>query len=289
MAANPNVNGHELANLAPTGANMPTPTTAATSTQNLLPVSDNALASGTSEASTTSTTPPQGSIPPQSAANQASTPSPPAPRPSVLTTARTKIHICLTYFSELLAPVSRYFAPLSTPLKYFAKPLLSLTIYVLTVYTASTSPSRISPLGRVPPEWGIWILAILGKAGDISFAFAVEDAFDTFAWRKLRKRTRVNSPVGLVWWTSLLSSTGFEPLVKIVGRGLRRAVRKWWRGWREGWGITGSEWWSDWTDARWGLVRLACLVLLVPGPGIILLGALMLLLLTTSGDVCERD
>lgn len=41
---------------------------------------------------------------------------------------------------------------------------------------------------------------------------------------------------------------------------------------RDGARLTRREWWREGTDARWGVGRLVCAMLLIPGPGISLLG-----------------
>jgi hypothetical protein len=125
---------------------------------------------------------------------------------------------------------------------------------------------------------GIWFLALLAKAGDLYFAFAVVDAFDCTAWGKLKKAEC--NPSGrslglrLDGFLSLISSTGVIGLSLIVWRNLVTL----WRGGRT-WSATEStpwtrrrEIWKHWRPARWSVARLICLVVWIPGPGIILLG-----------------
>ncbi|KAF2678171.1 hypothetical protein K458DRAFT_395238 [Lentithecium fluviatile CBS 122367] len=235
------MNGTELHNLAPpqgttNGSNTPL-TTTADSAQNLLPVAN------TSSAASTSTPVPSPSQPPSNSLPDPNSPYPSSPfHPTIL---RKVLFL----------------------LKYTLKPLLALLIYALTLSTAYRATSPSSSLGRISPEWGIWVLAILAKAGDISFAFAVEDAFDTLAWGKLRKRGRVRGTMGLVWWVSLLSATGVGGLVGILWRGLKRLFRRGGDGGR----VPVRERWKRGKEMRWSLARLAFLIILIPGPGIILL------------------
>jgi len=270
-------NGTELATLAlpqSTPNNGSTPmTTAANSTQNLLPLASTASNLSTPVPAPTSTLPAANGV--------SSTTSPPQPASSWRSRGKERFTLLKNSFrSNLvsikerfqlhLASIKEFFQPHLAVLKYAYRPTIALLIYSFTLYTVYTAPSLFSPLGRVDPDYGIWLLAALGKVGDISFAFAVEDAFDTLAWRKLKKRQGVQAKMGLMLWMSLLSSTGFEALVKMVWRGLRRW--KWWRRWKGGVRVPVWERWKDGKEVRWSLTRLVFLSILIPGPGIILLG-----------------
>lgn len=143
-------------------------------------------------------------------------------------------------------------------LKYWLKPTLALLIYALTLYVASTASTRHTALGRVSPSLGNWFLTILAKGGDITFAFAVEDMFDTLTWRKLKQRRRTSGQdsfggIRLYWFLALLSSTGVEGLVKILMKSLRKRT------------VRGNA-------GKWSFIRLLFIVALIPGPGIILMG-----------------
>ena len=102
-------------------------------------------------------------------------------------------------------------------------------------------------------------MTLLAKGGDITFAFAVEDTFDTFTWRMLRERKRTSGPnnfggMKLYWFLALVSSTGVEGLVKIIIKSFRNQTDK------RAAGI------------RWSSIRLAFILVLIPGPGVILMG-----------------
>ncbi|KAF2795591.1 hypothetical protein K505DRAFT_360050 [Melanomma pulvis-pyrius CBS 109.77] len=93
--------------------------------------------------------------------------------------------------------------------------------------------------------------------GDITFALAVEDMFDTLTWRKLKQRRRTSGQdsfggLKLYWFLALLSSTGVEGLVKILLKSLRRRT------------VRGNA-------GKWSFIRLLFIVALIPGPGIILM------------------
>jgi hypothetical protein len=141
---------------------------------------------------------------------------------------------------------------------YWIKPGLALLFYALTLYVASTASTRRTVLGSVNASTGNWFLTLLAKAGDITFAFAVEDAFDTLTWRMLKKRKRTSGRhsfggMKLYWFLALVSSTGVEGLVKIIFKSFRKQTTK------RAAGI------------RWSFVRLAFIIALIPGPGIILM------------------
>jgi hypothetical protein len=142
---------------------------------------------------------------------------------------------------------------------YWIKPALALFFYVLTLCVASTASTRRTVLGSVNAPTGNWFLTLLAKAGDITFAFAVEDAFDTLTWRKLKERKRRNGPetfVGmrLYWFLALLSSTGVEGLVKIIHKSIKKKTVK-----RK-------------TGIKWSVIRLLFIIVFIPGPGVILMG-----------------
>ncbi|PSN74809.1 hypothetical protein BS50DRAFT_671117 [Corynespora cassiicola Philippines] len=144
--------------------------------------------------------------------------------------------------------------------KYWFKPFVALIIYTLTFYIAAAAPTRSTVLGRVSAPVGTWFLTMLAKAGDIAFAFAVEDMFDTMTWRYLKYRrnwypAEDSGTIRLDLFLALMSSTGVEGLFRI----LRRSI-KWGRRWA---GINSSGGWS--------LIRLIFLMALIPGPGIILM------------------
>ncbi|KAF2448195.1 hypothetical protein P171DRAFT_207896 [Karstenula rhodostoma CBS 690.94] len=173
-------------------------------------------------------------------------------------------------------------------IEYWFRPIISLAVYGLTVYAAWTAPNQHTLLGRVSPSLGTWILAIFAKAGDICFAFAIEDTFDTLAWRKLGARNRNHDFVSLEWFMSMTSSTGIEGLTRLLWR--RSRFRKWMmrhfgRLWgakqvvrpSEGEGEVASwerrwrDWWKNGRYSRWPFARLLFVAVMIPGPGIILL------------------
>lgn len=171
-------------------------------------------------------------------------------------------------------------------LKYWFRPLACLAVYIFTVHTAWTAPNQNALLGRVRASFGTWLLAIFAKAGDLCFAFAIEDTFDVIAWRKLKARKRNDDVVTLEWFLSVISSTGLEGLIRLLWRKFRRWVVRMVRVSRTP-GLPGSEveesreqrwrrWLRSGRNARWTFARLLCLIVLIPGPGIILMGTLYL-------------
>jgi hypothetical protein len=186
------------------------------------------------------------------------------------------------------ANTARYFpAIIWIGVKYWFRPVVCLAVYSLTVYTAWTAPNQHTLLGRVSPSLGTWILAIFTKAGDICFAFAIEDTFDTIAWRKLGSRKRNYDVVPLEWFLSVTSSTGIEGLIRLFWRriGFRRwVVQRFGRLWRAdhvaqpsesinaSWERKWRDWWKNSRYSRWPFARLLFLAAMIPGPGIILLG-----------------
>ncbi|OAF99277.1 uncharacterized protein CC84DRAFT_1222973 [Paraphaeosphaeria sporulosa] len=194
------------------------------------------------------------------------------------------LHI-LTNFTRIASSFLRH---LWKSVGYWSRPAVSLIVYGLTVYTAWTAPNQHTLLGRVSPSLGTWILAIFAKAGDICFAFAIEDTFDALAWRKLGSRHRRYDVVPLEWFLSMTSSTGIEGLTRLLWRRsrLRRwTVRYFGRLWRaeqvvqtsEGEGEVASwerrwrDWWKGGRYFRWPFARLLFVAVMIPGPGIILL------------------
>ncbi|KAF2030755.1 hypothetical protein EK21DRAFT_111627 [Setomelanomma holmii] len=163
---------------------------------------------------------------------------------------------------------------------YWLKPLIAIVIYALTLGIAFSASRRYTLLGRVSASLGIWFLAVLAKAGDLYFAFAVADAFDCVAWGKLKKAQ--HNPSGrslgarLEGFFALASSTGVVGLILIVWRNIKVA----WTGEKIHSAIQSTkltrlrEMWKHWRPARWSVTRLICLIALIPGPGIILLAAI---------------
>tara|TARA_R110002003_G_scaffold274_3_gene18016 strand:- start:761 stop:1690 length:930 start_codon:yes stop_codon:yes gene_type:complete len=178
---------------------------------------------------------------------------------------------------------------------YWLRPLVAIVVYAVTLGIAFNASQRYTLLGRVSASLGIWFLAILAKAGDLYFAFAVADAFDCIAWGKLKKAEY--NPSGrslglrLDGFLSLISSTGVVGLSLIVWKNL---VTLWKR--RRTWStIETTPWtrcremWKHWRPARWSVARGVCLMVLIPGPGIILLGKLGTVAHPSSEEVANHD
>ena len=143
-------------------------------------------------------------------------------------------------------------------LRFWFKPTAAFLIYALTLSIAVTATRKDAILGRFNASQGTTILTILSKAGDIGFGIAVADVCDSIAWRKMASEWNVPRAynfqgVSLAWFLSLISTTGVEGLLRILQRSLRD--------------------WGMWTKAgRWSLLRLIMIFVLIPGPGIILMG-----------------
>ncbi|KAF2477512.1 uncharacterized protein BDR25DRAFT_299433 [Lindgomyces ingoldianus] len=136
---------------------------------------------------------------------------------------------------------------------------MATLVYSITLYIAASAPYRHTLLGSVSAPLGNWFLTILAKAGDISFAFAVEDTVDTLTWRRLKEMRRIGgrgvfSGVNLGWFLALISSTGAEGLLRILRKSSRKFLP------RNSAGV-------------WSLVRLGFIFALIPGPGIILMAS----------------
>lgn len=196
----------------------------------------------------------------------------------------------LQFLTDLARIASSFPRLFRRSIEYWFRPAISLAVYGLTVYTAWTAPNQHTLLGRVSPSLGTWILAIFAKAGDICFAFAIEETFDKLAWRKLSSRNRNHEVVPLEWFLSMTSSTGIEGLIRLLWR--RSRFRKWMvRHFGRLWGAEQvtrpsesesaswerrlREWWKDGRSSRWPFARLLFLAVLIPGPGIILLGIVL--------------
>lgn len=182
--------------------------------------------------------------------------------------------------------------------KYWVKFTVALLIYGATLYIAWSASKRHTLLGLASPQLGIWILSIFAKAGDITFAFAVQDTFDIFAWRKLKQRQGVSGPenfggIKLVWFLSMVSSTGVLGLIRILWRtviksvfiNVFRVVFRKKKARQQAGGLLGPnpnghisekrtwrQWWKNGAFARWSFIRLLFIVILIPGSGIILMG-----------------
>lgn len=162
---------------------------------------------------------------------------------------------------------------------YWLRLIIAFIVYIFTLGIALSATSRHSLLGLVNGSWGTWFLAILAKAGAIAFAFAVADTFDCFAWGKLKKRKRKAGPEGfdgtrLGWFLAVVSSPGVVGLTRILFRNCTtlRKQRKTWAAPHWGFFRKSRERWKRWRTARWSFARLAFIIVLIPGPGIILLG-----------------
>ncbi|ORY15112.1 hypothetical protein BCR34DRAFT_188905 [Clohesyomyces aquaticus] len=144
-------------------------------------------------------------------------------------------------------------------LSYFSKPIIASLVYFVTLYVSASAPFRHTFLGRVSAPLGNWFLTILAKAGDISFAFAVEDTIDTLTWRRLKERTKIAGSgnfngIRLEWFLALMSTTGVEGLFGVLKKSTRHGLLKN-------------------TAGRWSFIRLAFILVLIPGPGIILMAS----------------
>lgn len=211
-------------------------------------------------------------------------------------------------FETLTQTIKTFWKSLFKALEYWFRPFVCLVIYSVTVYVAWSAPTQHALLGRVRASFGTWLLAIFAKAGDICFAFAVEDMFDTIAWRKVKMRDGVRAPVKLEWFLSVVPSTGIEGLSWILWRRLRRWVVKIPNRFRRWTGMLKSmlkgqgsneeheevvrasleqkwrQWWKKGVLSRWTFARLMFVAILIPGPGIILLGMRNSLLLERLGS-----
>ncbi|KAF2003156.1 hypothetical protein P154DRAFT_112626 [Amniculicola lignicola CBS 123094] len=222
--------------LAPSPSTVPASTQSRSQSQTTLPTSPSTAHLFPSAAQSTSTSP-----------NPAPTSSPNPPQGRWITTWKSTI---------------------LHPLKYSIKFVLAFLIYILTLYTAFTATSRHTILGNLNPSLGTWFLQILAKSGDIAFAFAVEDAFDTLTWRRLREEKRISGAafggIRLDWFLSLVSSTGVEGLVRLLTKAIKSSVQRR----RTPPGVEppqvhGGGWWA--------FLRLIFILGLIPGPGIILM------------------
>lgn len=193
-------------------------------------------------------------------------------------------------FANLVPIVKPFLRNVRDSLKYWFRPTISLIIYGLTLYTAYAAPNQHTLLGRVSASLGTWILAIFAKAGDICFAFAIEDTFDTIAWRKLKAKKRNFGSKPLEWFLSVTPSTGIEGLVQLLWRRsrLRRVLARHHEGLLGGqneaqtsgnenasWERRWRDWWKRGSFSRWPLARLLFVVVMIPGPGIILMGIVL--------------
>ena len=117
----------------------------------------------------------------------------------------------------------------------------------------------------------------------------MEDTFDVIAWRKLKARKRNDDVVRLEWFLSVISNTGIEGLVRLLWSRFRIWVIASTRGNQtpklSATGVQESreQRWRRWLrngrGARWTFARLFFLVILIPGPGIILMGMFCLSIL----------
>src|SRR5690242_16664807 len=73
---------------------------------------------------------------------------------------------------------------------YWWRPAIALTVYAITLGITITASWEHTLLGVVSAQLGTWFLAIVAKTGDLAFAYAVADAFDSIAWGKLNLRRR---------------------------------------------------------------------------------------------------
>jgi hypothetical protein len=171
---------------------------------------------------------------------------------------------------------------LSASIHYWLKPLLAIVIYCMTLGVALSASSRYTVLAHVSASFGTWILTVFAKAGDLAFAIAIANTFDCLAWGKLSKRhvgvggpQRMKSPK-LDWFLALGSSTGLTGLILLIRENfaVMRKRRRASAAVHSSFEQRLREIWKDWRTVRWSLARLAFLALLIPGPGIILLGEL---------------
>lgn len=162
---------------------------------------------------------------------------------------------------------------------YWLRPLIALVVYVVTLGITTTASRRNTLLGLVNGSWGTWFIAILAKAGDLAFAFAVLEAFDCLAWSRLRKAQMGGAQQGhngtrLDWFLAMVSSTGIFGLIMIFCRSVRSLRRRQTASTVPNVGFVKKrlERWKRSETARWSLARVLFIVILIPGPGIILLG-----------------
>jgi hypothetical protein len=146
--------------------------------------------------------------------------------------------------------------------------VLIAILHCFSVGIASGATRKYVMLVALSPTVGTWTLAMLAKPGDIAFALAVEDMFDSLAWGRMKESSMRKGYVPLPWFLTTWSVTGPIALLKILWRSLRwpkiSDVTLQSNGWRGHW--KGTE------LARWSVARLIFLILLIPGPGIVLLG-----------------
>ncbi|KAH7063792.1 hypothetical protein BKA63DRAFT_182528 [Paraphoma chrysanthemicola] len=152
---------------------------------------------------------------------------------------------------------------------YWHRPLIAVFVYIFSIGIASSAATRKGlMLATISPTMGTWELAILAKAGDIAFAFAVEDMFDSLAWGRLKQNWLRRGYVSLPWFLTTWSATGPIALLRIFWKEISRRIfanqQRFQRRRRERW--------KNYNLLRWSFARLVCLILLIPGPGIILLG-----------------
>jgi hypothetical protein len=155
-----------------------------------------------------------------------------------------------------------------------------MVIYCITLGVAFSASSRYTVLARVSASFGTWILTVFAKAGDLAFAIAIADTFGCLAWGKLKKRhIGVGGPVRmkgpkLDWFLALVSSTGLTGLIILIRENFAVMRKRRRASAAVHWSFEQRlrEVWKDWRTMRWSLARLAFLALLIPGPGIILLG-----------------
>ncbi|KAH7076170.1 hypothetical protein FB567DRAFT_632440 [Paraphoma chrysanthemicola] len=152
---------------------------------------------------------------------------------------------------------------------YWHRPLIAVFVYVFSVGMASSAATRKGlMLATISPTMGTWELAILAKAGDIAFAFAIEDMFDSLAWGRLKQSQLRRGFVNLPWFLTTWSATGPIALLRIFWKEISGRIfadQQRFQGRRR-------ERWKNCRLLRWSFARLVCLMLLIPGPGIILLG-----------------
>lgn len=175
-------------------------------------------------------------------------------------------------------PTSNHDTPLAIS-KYWGKPIAALIVYTVTLGIAFSASTRYTFLGRVSASFGTWFLNILAKAGDITFAIAVADASDCLAWGKLKKR-QGDGGVGsfggmrLTWFLALVSSTSLTGLFLILWDNIKMLWRErgtWlWPDWDRPRRV--RERWRRWRYVRWSFARLVFVMVMIPGPGIILMG-----------------
>ncbi|KAH7076169.1 hypothetical protein FB567DRAFT_583288 [Paraphoma chrysanthemicola] len=161
---------------------------------------------------------------------------------------------------------------------YWLQPLVAIIVYGVTLGITFSAGKPRTLLGAVNDSWGIWVLVIVAKAGDLYFAYALADAFDCVAWGKLKTAGRDDSGRSLGRrpreFLALISSTGVIALGCIVWTDMVTLWRE-----RRKWTTIEStartrcrERWKHWRSARWSIGRLFCLMVMIPGPGIILVG-----------------